>query len=631
MFTKEEQGRVELILNLINQKKLFEAEDDLKRLILLMPDNFFLYNIYGIIFVNKNNYQNAIKYFKKSIKLNPNFSSGFYNAGSAYKKMKDYFNAIIFFKESIKINHDYYDAYFNLGDSYRELGQLNESLDAFFECLKLRKNNPEIYNNLGLVYLSKNELDKAENYFLEAIKLKLDFLQPYYNLGLTFNQKQQYTKAIFFFNKVINFDEPFYRAYSHIAISYARIGDYNNALKNINTFIRLSPTNAHGYYYRGKVNSIFQKKDLALIDYEKAIKIEPFYSEAFNSKGILLESLNKFSEAEKCYDKAIKYKPSDPDPHHNKGLLNLKLKNFTIGWNKYEWRKKLDSRYLNQEEIKKYDTYQVPTLEKLYNKKIFIYGEQGLGDIIQFSRYVKILSDFKVKITFRIRRNLEKLFEDFNNYCELTSEEVEINSFDHVCSLLSLPLILSNSGVDIFNQGPYLEVNKYKNLFWKNKLEDGSFKIGVHWRGNLNNPNLSRSFDLKSFSDISKIKNITLVNLQKDFNSEIDNKDKNVKIRFFQDFDKDDDAFLDSAAIINNLDLIISNDTSIAHLAGAIGKPILLVLNYNADWRWFLDDKTSPWYPSMLLFRQKIDSSWKEPFNEIKNYLENKLLNIKNN
>jgi tetratricopeptide (TPR) repeat protein len=603
----------------------------LKKLIVLIPNNFFLYNIYGIIFLNKNSYHNAIGYFKKAIKFNPNFSSGFYNIGSAYMKMKDYFNAIIFFKDSIKINPDYYDAYFNLGDCYRELDQLNESLDAFFECLKIRKNNPEIYNNLGLVYLAKNELNKAENHFLEAINLKLDFFHPYYNLGLTFNQKQQYTKAIFFFNKAINLDKTFHRAYSHIAISYARIGDYNNALKNINIFIKLNLADAHGYYYRGRVHSIFQKKNLALIDYDKAIKIEPFYSGAFNSKGMLLESLNNFSEAEKCYDKAIKYKPSDPDPHHNKGLLNLKLKNFNVGWNNYEWRKKLNSRYLNQEEIKKYDTYQVPTLEKLNNKKIFIYGEQGLGDIIQFSRYVKILSNFNVKITFRIRRNLIKLFEDFNNYCKLTSDEVEINSFDYVCSLLSLPLVFSNSGVDIFNQGSYLKVNNYKDLFWKNKLEDSSFKIGLHWRGNLNNPNLSRSFDLKLFSDISKIKNITLVNLQKDFNPAIDNKDKDVKIRFFHDFDKDDNAFLDSAAIINNLDLVISNDTSIAHLAGAIGKPILLVLNYNADWRWFLDDKTSPWYPSMLLFRQKIDSSWKEPFNEIKNYLENKLLNIKNN
>jgi tetratricopeptide (TPR) repeat protein len=631
MFSKKQLDRVELILDLINKRNYSEAEEELKRLIVLIPDNFFLCNIYGIIFVKKSSYQNAIEYFKRAIRFNPKFSSGYYNIGSTYMKMKDYSNAIIFFKESIKINHDHYDTYFNLADCYRELRQFNECINTFSECLKIRKNDPNIYNNLGLVYLAQNEFDKAESYFLEAIKLRLDFLQPYYNLGLTFNQKRQYTKAILSFNKAINLDESFCRAFSHIAISYAKIGDYNNALNSINISIRLNPIDAQGYYYRGKVHSIFKKKDLALIDYDKAIKIRPSYSQALNSKGILLESLNNFIEAEKCYDEAIKHNSLDPDPYHNKGLLNLKLKNFNIGWNNYEWRKKLETRYLNQEEIKDYDTYQLPILEKLNNKKILIYSEQGLGDIIQFSRYVKILSNFNVKITFRIKKNLIKLFENFKNYCELTSEEVDINSFDYVCSLLSLPLIFSNSGVDIFNHGPYLEVNKSKVLFWKNKLEENSFKIGIHWRGNINNPNLSRSFDLELFTDISKIKNITLVNLQKDFNPEIDNKNKNIKIKLFEDFDNEEDAFLDSAAIIYNLDLIISNDTSIAHLAGAIGKSTCLLLNYNADWRWFLDEKTSPWYPSMVLFRQKIDNSWKEPFNEIKNYLEDKLLNIKNN
>lgn len=631
MFTKEEQDRVGLVLNLINNKNYFEAEEELKRLSIIIPDNFFLCNIYGIIFERKKNYLNAIEYFKRAIRFNPNFSSGFYNIGTTYMKMKDYSNAIVFFKESIKINNDHYDTHFNLAECYRELHQFNDCINSFFECLKIKKNDPEIYNNLGLVCLAQNEFDKAEDYFSEAIKLKLDFLQPYYNLGLTFNQKRQYTKAIFFFNKVINLDESFCGAYTHIAISYAMIGDFNNALNNINISIKLNPTDAQGYYYRGRVYSIFKKRDLALTDYEKAIKIRPSYSEVFNSKGILLESLKNFEEADKCYDEAIKQNPSAPDPYHNKGLLNLKLKNFNIGWNNYEWRKKLDTRYLNQEEIKKYDTYQLPILEKLKNRKVLIYSEQGLGDIIQFLRYVKILSNLNVKITFRTKKNLIKLFENFKNYCELTSEEVDTNSFDYICSLLSLPLILSNSGVDIFNQGPYLKVNKSKILFWKNKLKDNSFKIGVHWRGNINNPNLSRSFDFELFTDISKIKNITLINLQKDFNQEIDNKYKNIKIKVFKDFDDGKDAFLDSAAIIYNLDLIISNDTSIAHLAGAIGKPICLILNYNSDWRWFLDEKKSPWYPSMLLFRQKIDNSWKEPFNELKNYLEDKLLNIKNN
>jgi tetratricopeptide (TPR) repeat protein len=628
MFTKEQQDCVKLILNLINTKNFFEAEDQLKKLIVSIPDNYLLYNLKGIICSEKKFYTKAIEHFKEAIKLNSNFFVGYYNIGCTYMKMKDHSNAIIFFKNALKNNHSYYDAYFNLADCYREIRQFDESLNAFFECLKIKRDDANIYNNLGLIYFAKNELDKAENYFLESIKFKPDLVQPHYNLGLILNRKNQYTRAIIFFNKAIKLDKYFCRAYSHIAISYAKTGDYNNAINNINNSIKLSPEDAHGYHYRGIVYSIFKKKDLALIDYDKAIEINPSYSEVFVEKGILQESLHKFKDAEKCYDEAIKYNSLDPIPKFNKSLLNLKLKNFIIGWREYEWRKKLNTRYLDHEQIKNYDTFKLPTFKELKNKKIFIYCEQGIGDIIQFSRYIKILSDQKTKITFKINKKLTKLFEDFNNYCKITSDEVDIASFDYVCSLLSLPLIFSNSDINLFNQDPYLKVNKSNDLSWKNRLHDNNFKIGVNWRS-VKNFISDKNFDLDLFSDISTIKNVTLINLQKDFDPMVDNKNKNIKIKFFSELDKGEDAFFDSAAIINNLDLIISNDTSIAHLAGAIGKPIWLVLNYTADWRWFLDDKESPWYPSMLIFRQKIDGSWIEPFSEIKNCLKDKLLSAK--
>ena len=664
MFEKKYQDKINLILDFLNEKKFFDAEEELKKLILLVPNNFFLENIYGIILSLQNRYHDAIDHFKMTVRLNPNFSNGHYNLGSTFMKISDYNNAILSLKESIKINQNYFEAYFNLGDCYRKLEKFNDALDNFSKCIKINKEDPDIYNNLGLlyyenkqfdlavlnfekylnlnpnsalgynnlglVYLAQKDFDKAERIFFKSIELKLDFSEPYYNLGIIFNKKTLYEKAISFFKKALSLRENFYQAYSNMAVSYIEIEDYKSALENANLALKLNPLYAEGYFNIGFIYSILRKNDLAIINYDKALKLKPNYSEVYSNKGTALEYLHKFDEAEKCHDEAIKCNPLNPDAYFNKGVLNLKLKNFNIGWNGYEWRKKLDDRHIGQKKLKEYDSYPVPNLQDLTNKSLFVYCEQGLGDIIQFSRYIKILSDYGIKVTFKTQKNLIKLFESFADYCVLTFEDIDISKFDYVCSLLSLPLIFNTTAKNIPNQNSYLKVNKEKDLFWKKELNISNFKIGINWRGNLKNKKmLSRSFNLELFKDISEIKNVSLINLQKDFNPSNDNVENKIKIKFYSDLDLGKDTFLDTAAVINNLDLIISNDTSIAHLAGALGKPVWTVLNYDSDWRWFLDDNQSPWYPSMLLFRQKTEGSWKEPFNEIKSYLINNVL--KNN
>jgi len=664
MFEKKYQDKINLILDSLNSKKFSEAEEELKKLILLVPNNFFLENIYGIILSSQNRYHDAIDHFKKTVLLNPNFPNGYYNLGSTFMKINDYDNSIDSLKESIKLNDNYFEAYFNLGDCYRRLGKFDKALGNFSKCIEINKNDPDIYNNLGLLYYENKKFDlailnfekylsfnpnssfvynnlglvyfiqkdfeKAEKNFFKSIELKLDFSESYYNLGLTFNKKKEYQKAISFFKKAISLEKNFYKAYSNLAVSYIEIEDYNSALDNANLALEFNGTYPEGYFNRGVIYSILKKIDLAIADYDQALKLKPDYSEVYNYKGMALERQKKFADAEKCYDDSIRYKSLDYDPYFNKGILNLRLKNFNVGWNGYEFRKKLDDRYLGQEELRKYDSYKVPNLNDLTNKKIFIYCEQGLGDNIQFSRYIKSLSDLGAKVTFKVKKNLIKLFENFSSYCDLTFEEIDLSKFDHVCSLLSLPLVFNTTDKNIPNKIPYLVIDKQKDLFWKKKLENNNFKIGVHWRGNLKNKKvIDRSFNLELFYNISEIKNITLVNLQKDFNPNIESIDENINIKFYPDLDIGENSFVDTAALINNLNLVISNDTSIAHLAGALGKPVWTVLNSNPDWRWFLEDNKSPWYPSMLLFRQKTEGSWKEPFNEIKSYLINNVL--KNN
>jgi len=430
---------------------------------------------------------------------------------------------------------------------------------------------------------------------------------------------------------------------------------FEESLKNYDEAIKLNPNYAEAYNNKGVVLKSLNRLEEAIENYNKAIKLKINYAEAYNNKGITLKTLDRFEEAIQNYNKAIELNPYYIEAYNNLsfifqfkkdfnnallylnkalkknsnseitkfaiGTLNLKFKKFSEGWKGYESRKNLKDRDIK---IRQYDSFECPSFDQIKNKKILVYAEQGLGDTILFSRYIKILFELNNKITFEIFPQLSKLFKNINNYCEITTSKSDPLKFDYVCSLMSLPMIFKteyhNIPIAINN---LLTVEQEKILFWKNKIKSDNFKIGISWKGNKQNlPLVDRFFELKSFYNISKIKNIDLISLQKDFNPKLENINHAVKIKNFKNLDNGNDAFLDTVAIMKNLDLIITPDTSIVHLAGTLGKKTWLILQSDPDWRWFLDDNKTPWYPSVSIFRQKKINNWKDTFFEIEDKLK---------
>lgn len=469
--------------------------------------------------------------------------------------------------------------------------------------------------------ISKNLFSEAKVECKNLLKIYPKNSDIFHLFGIIFLKEKNFKKAIDLINKSINLNKNNYSAFNNLSICHSNLGNHDESLKNYNKAIKLKPNYAEAYNNRGVVLKSLGRIDEAIKSYNKAIELKLSYHDPINNLGFIFQLKNDYKKALMYFNKALELDPGSEDKKFNIGLLNLKFKKFKEGWEGYELRKKIKDRDIN---LKKYDFFKLPILDHLKNKNILIYAEQGLGDIIQFSRYIELLSKLNNKITFKVYPSLLRLFKNLNNYCELTILEVDPLKFDYVCSLLSLPIIFKT---DYNNIPPLtqelLNIEKDKTSFWENEIKSNNFKIGIAWRGNVENKLMfDKSLELKLFNNISNIKNIDLISLQKDFKPEIENTNKIIKINNFKNLDNSKNAFLDTVAIIKSLDLVISVDTSIAHLAGTLEKNTWLILKCDPDWRWFSDDNKTPWYPSISIFRQDQIGSWKNPFSQIESNLE---------
>jgi len=255
--------------------------------------------------------------------------------------------------------------------------------------------------------------------------------------------------------------------------------------------------------------------------------------------------------------------------------------------------------------------------ESLKGKAFLVYEEQGLGDIIQFCRYLPLLENKNAHVIFEVKASMHSLLKTLSNKIIYTNKISENIIIDFESPLLSLPYLFKTEIKTIPKFIPYLKANSHKVSEWSKKLNSGRFKVGICWQGKKIKIDKGRSFSLSFFKEISKIDNLELISLYKGENeSDVENIDFRVTT-LGPDFDNENNAFIDTAAVIMNCDLIITSDTSIAHLAGALGRPVWVALSYIPDWRWMLNRPDSPWYPTMRLYRQKNLNDWDSVFNKI--------------
>ena len=439
------------------------------------------------------------------------------------------------------------------------------------------------------------------------------------------------------------------------AVDLQKAGKFSEALQSYDQAIALSPGNANAFNNRGNVLQALNRFEEALASYEAAIALKPDHANAFNNRGNALQALKRFDEArasfEKAtalrpddaeilrnqgvvlfelkrfeealasYDKAIALRPNYAEALKNRGLLRLLLGRYDSGWPDYEWRWKAEDCQTQPPPIA------APPWqgEEIAGRSIAVYVEQGFGDIIQFARYLPLLARRKAKVTLIVTEKLHRLLSTLEGELEITASIKAARTFDFQCALMSLPLHFGTTLSSIPSQVPYLRAEPKLIESWTDRIASAGLQIGIVWQGNpIGRADWGRSFPLSELFPLARIAGVRLISLQKHHGlDQLRNIPQDVAIQILgEDFDAGSDAFVDSAALMARLDLVITPDTSVAHLAGALGCPVWIALKHLPDARWLLDREDSPWYPSARLFRQEREGDWTGVFSRMERELQ---------
>ena len=482
----------------------------------------------------------------------------------------------------------------------------NNFVDAKILLLKVLDIEPQNFdalNIIGVINGSENNHVEALNFFKKAQRVKPDNNLINFNLAKAFSENENDLEAIRYYKIAIRLNKNHLESWLNLGKSLHQLKRYNEALINYDQAIKLKPDYFDAYNNKGVTLNELGNYDEALINYDQAIKLKPDYYKAYNNKGLTLNNLNHYDEALINYDQAIKLKPDYYKAYNNKALIKLCLGDYKEGWSLYKYR-----WMMNFQGYRRYNFKLLENIVDLKNKKVLVWHEQGFGDTIMFSRYVNQLIDIGAVVTFEVQEDLEPFFR--SQFKCIVVNKVSLGEFfDFQVPLLDLPKLFNTSLDNIPFNRFYLKVEYKKKKEWEKKLQlsKNKFNIGISISGNKSyKRNLIRSLPLKKMEPFLDKANLFII--QKELSAE-DMKflNNHKEINFLG---KEISNFSDTAAIVENMDLIISVDTSLIHLAGALGKKSFLILSYSADWRWLLDRNSTPWYNSIRIFRQKLIGDW---------------------
>jgi len=500
-----------------------------------------------------------------------------------------------------------------LGTSYSILKDYQSGNKYLKKYLLHDPQNIPIKYNLGLNLFKQKKYKEAELYLQNLILDKNEFRDSELIYGIIQSELKEYESAIIIFRNIINKKKYLSDTYFNLGITYQKKEDFLRSIKYFKKAIKANNKQDQYFNSLGVSYQKLFKYDMAIKAYENSIKLNKQNSKSYNNLGLLLKKNGEFQEALNNYTMALKYDPNNSDILYNKSICLLENGNFKEGFKFYKWRQ--NGKYINSD---------IFSLDEIENKKILIKCDQGLGDIILMSRFVNKLSNYKAKVFFQIPESMEYLLKGLDRRIIFLIKNISNYKFDHICTLGDLFEIFNINAKNIPIEDPYLTIENKWIEKWKNQIDKRKFNIGICWQGKTGSVvDEGRSFKLKYFENISKIKNVNLISLQKNEGlDQIKEFTKKNKLVDFNDTLDKEAKFMDTAGLMKNLDLVISSDTSIAHLGGALGVKVWTLVQKYPFWYWNTKNQNSLWYKSVKIFKQEENHNWKKLFLNLEDKLK---------
>ena len=467
----------------------------------------------------------------------------------------------------------------------------------------------------GLESYREGRLADAEQHLRELLNCRPDHFDALHLAGVIARQCGDNQRAVELIFQAIAVNDRIAAAHRHLGDALADLGHLDVALSCYDTAIALRADDPLAFDGRGMALLDLQRPEEAVESLRQALSLAPDYAQAWNNLGISLNASGRHDEAVASFERSISLAPEDDRPYLNCAHTYLQTGRFERGWDLYEWRAKV-GRYVTPAHVAARSAWD--GREEIRGKTLYVYCEQGLGDTIQFCRYANLAAARGARVVLSVQPSLIRILRGLNPSVDVISEALAPAQFDFHCPLLSLPRSFGTTLATIPAAVPYLRPEPERVEHWRRFLGTQGFKVGIGWQGGVSAVDVGRSFPVASFEKLATLPGVRLISLQKGAGTEqLASLSPELRIETLGEFDTGPDAFLDTAAVVQNLDLVISSDTALAHLAGALGRQTWVVLKHSPDWRWLLERTDSPWYPRTVLFRQRRNRDWAGVFEDV--------------
>lgn len=523
----------------------------------------------------------------------------------------DFNRGLTFSSLALKFQPNDADALTNYGIALQGLGKTKEAEVAFKKCLSHNPGDPRNLFNLGRLYVESDKSEEGIPHLIKALEVAPNTYEIHLYLGLAFFKSNNYRDALSSLSNALKIRANQDEARMLLSEVLFETREFSEALKEIDRVVASNSGSSVALRIKAKILRSLFRPEGGKIFIEKSLAIEPKSAESWCVLGIILYDLHQTDDALTCFERALKIRPHYPNARWNRALALLRDGRFDEGWIDYEFRKliRVDPRSAHSN-----STPFPCQLSDFAGKHVLVRHEQGFGDVIQFSRFIANLLQAARQVTFQVQPALLSLFNDqIPNLLITDSEEV---TADSSIELLSLPLMLKLQINEIPTENLLIKLDSLKSEYFSKRLgQKIKPRIGLCWNGGEGSPHqLYRGIPLSKLKTALKI-DADFYCLQKEIQqADVDAMAYGQKI---YDFSETFSNFSDTAALISQLDLVISIDTSVAHLSASLGIPTFILLIYSPDFRWFLSRRDSPWYPSARLFRQHQPGNWGEALKEL--------------